>query len=151
MANPVSAIIRSAPQVAALALALLTAGCQTAAQTAAPVSRIADSELRDLTEAEKKLIGPALAKGLKDPDSAKFSWGKVPKQMPPAEFYYCGMVNAKNSYGGYVGEKPFVAMFFVLNNKILSGSIIGMGSNAIATSVVEKTCTEHGLDPYRAV
>ena len=49
----------------------------------------------------------AVKKGLKDPDSAKFQNlrltdygnGKV----------VCGEVNAKNSYGGYVGHKRFVA------------------------------------------
>lgn len=49
----------------------------------------------------------AVKKGLKDPDSAKFQnlritdydGGKV----------VCGEINAKNSYGGYVGYKRFVA------------------------------------------
>jgi hypothetical protein len=66
-------IVKSLATIAALALAVLTAGCQTNAQTPPPVSRAAalsDNELRDLTEDEKKLITPALAKGLKDPESA---------------------------------------------------------------------------------
>lgn len=41
----------------------------------------------------------------KDPDSAKFS--KVTYSSKTG--YYCGLVNARNSMGGYVGNKRFVA------------------------------------------
>lgn len=39
---------------------------------------------------------------LKDPDSAKF---KGVKESSPG--YVCGFVNAKNSYGGYIGYRVF--------------------------------------------
>lgn len=49
----------------------------------------------------------AAKKGLKDPDSAKF------QKLRIADFeggkVVCGEINAKNSYGGYVGYKPFIA------------------------------------------
>ncbi len=49
----------------------------------------------------------AAKKGLKDPDSAKF------QNLRVADFdggkVVCGEINAKNSYGGYVGYKRFVA------------------------------------------
>ena len=49
----------------------------------------------------------AAKKGLKDPDSAKF------QNLRIADFdggkVVCGEINAKNSYGGYVGYKRFVA------------------------------------------
>ena len=38
-------------------------------------------------------------------------------------------------------------MLFVLNNKLVAGSIVGVGSDAIATTVVEKTCAEHSSIP----
>lgn len=46
---------------------------------------------------------------LKDPDSAKFDGVRVLsfKAMGKAVEMTCGNLNAKNSYGGYVGTKPF--------------------------------------------
>lgn len=47
--------------------------------------------------------------GLKDPESAKFGdaiYGTKPIGEDEVDSY-CGEVNAKNSYGGYVGEKSF--------------------------------------------
>lgn len=41
---------------------------------------------------------------MKDPDSVKF--GAV---FSRGENHVCGLFNAKNSFGGYVGEKGFVA------------------------------------------
>lgn len=49
----------------------------------------------------------AAKEGLKDPDSAKF------QNLRIADFdggkVVCGEINAKNSYGGYVGYKRFIA------------------------------------------
>lgn len=43
---------------------------------------------------------------LKDPDSAKFSSVKAVVDDDQA-LYVCGLVNAKNSYGGYTGNVAF--------------------------------------------
>ena len=47
---------------------------------------------------------------LKDPDSAKFDW---PYHFSHEQngFLTCGYVNAKNSYGGYAGKAPVVAVY----------------------------------------
>ncbi len=62
---------------------------------------------RDLKDAEKTAISKAITDQLKDPESARFKWIK----MVGDSIYYCGLVNAKNSYGGYTGYKPFDASF----------------------------------------
>lgn len=49
-------------------------------------------------------VEQAVKSMLKDPDSAAFSLVKVYPDTGAA----CGMVNAKNSLGGYVGSWPFV-------------------------------------------
>lgn len=49
----------------------------------------------------------ALKLGLKDPDSATFQAVRLVDYFEGK--VVCGRVNAKNSYGGYVGYKPFVA------------------------------------------
>ncbi len=43
---------------------------------------------------------------LKDPDSRKVEFLRTPKGS-----LVCGTINAKNSYGGYTGKKPFTAYF----------------------------------------
>lgn len=42
---------------------------------------------------------------MKDPDAAQFNDVKAGK-----EGSVCGMVNGKNSFGGYVGYKPFIVL-----------------------------------------
>jgi hypothetical protein len=44
----------------------------------------------------------AIMKRLKDPESARFS------EIAVKGNNVCGLVNAKNSMGGYVGPRPFV-------------------------------------------
>lgn len=61
----------------------------------------------------------AIRQKLKDPDSAKF--GKtivktVPNAAGKPTTVVCGTVNAKNAFGGYVGERPF--MVFAADNEV---------------------------------
>ncbi len=42
---------------------------------------------------------------LKDPDSAKFE--SFFRDFGDDTGYVCGYINAKNSYGGYIGKKPY--------------------------------------------
>lgn len=87
------------------------AGCQTdgqpnAYEAAFPTASY--TEFRDLTPTEKKLIESGLKSKLKDPDSAQFKWTKITRSAgAEGRVYYCGMVNAKNSYGGYTGLDHF--------------------------------------------
>jgi len=61
------------------------------------------------------------------------------------------MVNAKNSYGGYVGFVPFIATVKVNNGKATGRVIMAMGGpGADDNFVAEKTCRDFGLDPYLA-
>lgn len=51
---------------------------------------------------KEKAVRETVAAQLKDPDSAEF---KGIKETSPG--YWCGWVNAKNAYGGYVGYSVF--------------------------------------------
>jgi hypothetical protein len=64
---------------------------------------------RDLSASEKTALSHALSRTLKDPDSAKFQWGPVKYTAGSTYTDYCGIINAKNSYGGYTGFKMFHA------------------------------------------
>lgn len=51
----------------------------------------------------------AISRGLKDPDAAKFrNIGIYKSTTGKGGVSVCGEVNAKNSYGAYVGYKSFV-------------------------------------------
>jgi hypothetical protein len=51
-----------------------------------------------------------IPKILKDPDSAKFS-DVVAVDDDKGGFAVCGKVNAKNSFGAYIGAKSFIYLF----------------------------------------
>ena len=57
---------------------------------------------KEMVDKSKQII----ADRLKDPDSAKFT-GMVFSTVGGGPWALCGSVNAKNSYGGYVGKKQF--------------------------------------------
>jgi hypothetical protein len=64
---------------------------------------------------QMQLIEKAVKSKLKDPYSAKLSNVLVAKNLDPeikGKLMACGLVNAKNSYGGYVGNKPFMGVFY---------------------------------------
>lgn len=90
---------------AMLAMGLVLSGCAT---TPPP-----HSETRQLSATEKEALRRSLSQTLKDPDSAQFKWmpAVVAKKDAPLDspIGYCGLVNGKNSYGGYVGFKRFYA------------------------------------------
>lgn len=66
-----------------------------------------------LTAKEKATIEKAVKRELLDPESARFKWFKLAQDVDTkavdANINYCVLVNSKNSYGGYVGDKPFMA------------------------------------------
>jgi hypothetical protein len=82
-------------------------------------------ELRDLTAVEKQTLSKSLSKGLKDPASARFTWLKFPKNIESVT--YCGMVNSKNSNGGYTGSMPFMAVVTVKNGKAVGATLSQTG------------------------
>ncbi len=47
---------------------------------------------------------------LKDPESARFRYTAAFKDKDSGLLVVCGYVNAKNSFGGYVGDKAFQFM-----------------------------------------
>ena len=69
----------------------------------------ATSQIKKNDLASDQAIKQAVREQLKDPDSARFTDMHSIRDI--AGFLHtCGMVNAKNSYGGYAGPKPFYAL-----------------------------------------
>jgi hypothetical protein len=64
---------------------------------------------RNLSAAEKAALAHALSRTFKDPPSVQFQWGPVWYLPGMTTTEYCGIVNGKNSYGGYTGYQMFYA------------------------------------------
>src|SRR4051812_27370730 len=86
-------------------LPLAIAGCvSTKAKTSSP--RI--DGIATLTAAQTKALQEGVKGRLKDPDSARF--GELAAgNMKDGSIHVCGLVNSKNSYGGYTGMAPYSA------------------------------------------
>jgi hypothetical protein len=62
---------------------------------------------------------------------------------------YCAMVNAKNSYGGYTGSKPFLGIIQITKGKITGAALGAVGdSDPRYQDILPKMCREKGLDPF---
>lgn len=72
---------------------------------AAPVNP--DDELRGISRFVIDKAKKAVRERLKDPESAKFKNVSTHK-TPAGGLLVCGNVNSKNSFGGYVGFRPFM-------------------------------------------
>ena len=61
----------------------------------------------ELTPEQTEEVQKNIRKRLKDPGSAQF--GVMKAAVTPANrVLFCGLINAKNSFGGYIGERPFL-------------------------------------------
>ncbi|KUM25201.1 hypothetical protein AU467_04260 [Mesorhizobium loti] len=69
-------------------------------------------EAYELNDGEQAAIKRGVSLQLKDPDSAKFGPIKAVPYPGVEEgvVLACGFVNAKNGFGGYAGETPFVGV-----------------------------------------
>jgi hypothetical protein len=74
---------------------------------AMPSAASAAHASRPLTGSEKALVEHAVRAELLDPDSARFRHNL----FRTSEDQYCGLVNAKNRMGGYIGYKVFSVNF----------------------------------------
>lgn len=61
----------------------------------------------------------AVADSLRDPESARFTGTRVVR-TPEGKDALCGMVNAKNGFGGYTGNDLFFAEMIPVGDKFVS-------------------------------
>lgn len=98
---------------------------------------LSDATSRDLNTSEKSVISRAVSNSLKDPDSAKFKW--LPLVTARASAAYCGLVNGKNSYGGYAGYNHYVVrVTFSPTHEIADAKVVGVSTGP----------NEYGMDPF---
>ncbi|WP_154952869.1 MULTISPECIES: hypothetical protein [Klebsiella/Raoultella group] len=116
------------------------ANCRnTSPESVAPMKQPSNWKYRTLTKAEIAAIEVAVRDQLKDPESARFKHSKFVSNGQGA---YCGMVNSKNSYGGYAGDTPFMVM--LINNGKPHAGFIGMGGGDSETMATLSVCRDNG-------
>lgn len=93
--------------LAAAALCGGAASSQAEAQAGAPYK---------LTERDMKVVKAGVRDAFRDPESARFGGFRASRSKADV-IAVCGLVNAKNGYGGYTGETPFI------------GTIVGSGGS----------------------
>lgn len=91
-----------------------------------------------------------VAKEMKDPDSAKFEavrfYPDSSAQGESISGYVCGYVNAKNSFGAYVGNRKFLSKVTVSNNgrtSEMTPPFIEDISNSVSFAAMNKLWSEN--------
>jgi hypothetical protein len=132
-----------------IGLALTPAGCMTtqqAPQQGPPVTQDPGIDLVSptvLTDSQLRSIHQAVREKLKDPESARFGRivaGKDTKDI----ISVCGLVNARNGFGGYTGETPFLGIFIGNATKSIFFPV-KIGGAGFDTPAVISVCKQKGL------
>jgi hypothetical protein len=122
--------------VAVVAISIAVSSCTGLNQ---PTEQVLAAPKRDLTPLEKTSLTRVLAQSLKDPDAAKFKWMPVVLAERDGITDYCGLVNGKNSYGGYTGFVRFYAQ--------LKKDEKGQFTTAFMRSIEESNREINPIDP----
>lgn len=83
---------------------------------------------------ERKILADGVRRILKDPTSAIFTWDDHIERLP----FYCGYVNSKNAFGGYVGN----SRVYVLVDKTGKYKILGLVPNPFMRLTVDQVFIE---------
>lgn len=93
-----------------------------------------------LTDDQIAAIQQQLATQLKDPGSAQFGPIQAAISTQDKSVAVCGTVNAKNSYGGYTGTKPYVGALDGGSFRLLV-----LGGPERDTAVAQSVCAKAGM------
>jgi hypothetical protein len=108
---------------------------------------------RALTAPEKAAVAREVRAGLKDPGSATFKWPLwiTTKTSGEMNLSYCGLVNAKNSLGGYRGDAPFMVALVPKGERAGApvSSVVLLAVEELDSGAVRKVCVEEGYSLSR--
>jgi hypothetical protein len=105
------------------------------------------AQQRPLTDAEKKIITSTYGERLKDPPSAQYRWPNLMKSPSSKTDKpdYCFQVNAKNSYGAYVGFQTVLGTVTQRNGTVVGYRYkMGAESNPIMNDTATDFCAIGG-------
>lgn len=114
-------------------------GC-AATQQAPALMRISTTPYA-LNVAEVREVQSKVASRLKDPEAARF--GNILAVRHDDIVEVCGKVNAKNSFGGYVGEHPFYGTMPLPSRTFFP---IGVGGDHASSEASYAMCRDFGID-----
>ena len=102
-----------------------------------------------LSKQQIEAVKSSVLSSLKDPDSAKFS-SSFNSTRSANKTYVCGYVNARNSFGGYVGDKPFYTESSDEKGGFQPAAIGGkmFRSEDIGSSAIFKMCAQAGIGSF---
>ena len=131
-------------RVLVVALCALFAGCSTVPQQTSPT--IKATTKRQLTAEEVAVVEKGVRGSLKDPNSAMFG-SMTAAQEDKNSSWVCGMVNARNSFGGYTGPKPFMGMLVHMDGgkAVRMFNVTTMGGTESATYATMEMCRRYGV------
>jgi len=92
-----------------------------------------------LNKKQLAFVKKGIAAGLKDPNSALFG-DMVTFQDQNGVLRVCGYVNGRNSFGGYTGMQPFLAVYVPSENYV---NLVRVGSTPIERASISKVCLKN--------
>jgi hypothetical protein len=128
-----------------LALALMMAAA-TAAQSSDPGYPVDyEQQIRAHLELQLKDYSSAIIKLERPPRSTMLNVTDRMFGKPVPAYVACYLVNAKNSYGGYVGFRPYA--FGFLNGKLVNAWEYRKASRPADVSTISKECEKTDSPP----
>lgn len=100
-----------------------------------------------LTPADTIIVHDGVKKSLKDPGSARFG-GHAAGISADGTILVCGLVNARNSYGGYTGDQPYSGLLLTTKSGRRVFIPVKIGGDRNDREAVVKVCRSDGLDPF---
>jgi hypothetical protein len=100
----------------------------------------AQTAKRAVTPKELAAIKDSLQSTLKDADSVKFKDVEVTLDGKGS---VCGLLNAKNSYGAYIGYAYFFGMVFTEHQKVPVAMVLSVDDGD--SNVAEQMCKKYGM------
>lgn len=126
-------------------LAIALGACQSA--TGAPPVAFAPSEPLERynpTPTEQVMLVNAFDRTLRDPDSARHT-NTMAHRSRDGTIYYCGLVNARNGFGGYGGPMPYFAV-----GTRAGVRLVAFGEDDREADRALRFCQQNGFpSPYR--
>lgn len=109
----------------------------------------------ELNEEEKIVVEKSVREALKDPESARFKWlplaDKSTERGATKSIVYCGLVNSRNSFGGYTGDVPFAVFLVWTERSELISGLVGIGladRDSPRTKAILETCAKQGYTDF---
>lgn len=123
-------------------LPFVLSGCLEAEPNA--LEQIRPGEPMSLSKRQNEEVQKSVRKSLKDPDSAQFGPIRAVK-VSMTEAIVCGFVNARNSFGGYTGMKPFSTTILADPELTMTFGSPSFGSTENEVVAILTVCEKYGI------